>query len=60
MATIKIIKIDDGKPVIDKEVFVNESTIKTNTNDDDNQLYPSDELQEESARLNRAFKAGYL
>lgn len=59
MATIKIIEIDDGKPVVAKEVFVDESTVNKNTNDD-NQLYPSDELQEESARLNRAFRAGYL
>ena len=59
MATVKIIKIVDGKPVVAKEVFVDESTAKPNTNDD-SQLYPSDELQEESARLNRAFRAGYL
>lgn len=59
MATVKIIEIVDGKPVVAKEVMVDERTVSTNSNGD-SQLYPSDELQEESARLNRAFMAGYL
>lgn len=59
MATVKFIEIIDGKPVVVKEMFVDENAIQT-AHHDDSQIYPSDELQEESARLNRAFAAGYL
>lgn len=58
LATVYDFRIKDGKPVLTPVTFEFDTDHYVKP-DNDFDLNPSDELQQESARLNNAFKQGY-
>ena len=59
LVTVHNVRIVDGSPVLTPVTFEFE-TDNYVAADNAAQLYPSDELQQESARLNQMFNNGYF